>query len=113
VEQKAVEKQASPPGEYSDLESGLKTLWDRVRQAGETITRLRDERTGLENQVQELGTRLAGLERTLAQQQVTIRDLEKRLKEAPPPGDAVFANGEREVLAARLKELLARIEAYL
>ena len=85
--------------EQSALEAGLKVLWEKARQAGDTIARLREERTALRGRVEELAARIAELEGQLAQH--------------PAQGSEIVGNGEREVMAARLKDLLARIEAYL
>ena len=113
MEPNAVEKQASPQNELRALEGGLKALWDRVKQAGETIARLREERTTLHARVSELEATVAELERTLGQHRAMIKGLETQLGERPAAGEGVFSNGEREALAARLKDLLVRIEAYL
>jgi chromosome segregation ATPase len=113
LEQNAAEKQAPPSHESRTLEGSLKALWDRVRQAGETIARLRDERTALQARVSELETTVAELERTLGSHRVTIAGLETQLKERPPAADGIISNGEREALAAQVKDLLARMEAYL
>jgi predicted nucleic acid-binding Zn-ribbon protein len=113
VEQNAVEKQASPPSELKALEGGLKNLWDRVRQAGELIAHLREERGTLRARVCELESSVAELERTLGQYRATIRTLETQLAERPAGGTGIVNDGEREALAGRLKDLLARIDAYL
>lgn len=112
MEQNAAERQASPPNEFKTLEGGLKILWDRVRQAGEVISRLREERATLQSRVGELEVKVAEVERLLAQQRATIKGLETRLAEQPA-GGGIFENGERQALATRLKDLLARIDAYL
>ena len=113
MEQSAVEKQASPPNEFKTLEGGLKVLWDRVRQAGELISHLREERGALQSRVGELESTVAELERMLGQYRATIRTLETQLTERPVGGTGIFEDGAREVLVARLKDLLTRIDGYL
>jgi hypothetical protein len=113
LEQNAVEKQASPPNELKTLEGGLKVLWDRVKLAGEMISRLREERTLLQVQVRELEAKVSELERTLGSSRSTIKGLETQLADRAAAGDGILFNGEREALAARLKDLVARIETYL
>ncbi len=113
MEQHAVDQQASAPPELRTLEGGLKALWDRVKLAGEMIARLREERTALQSRVHELEARVAEGERMLAQHRATIKSLETQVAERPAAGEAVIFNGDREALAAQVKDLLARIEAYL
>jgi chromosome segregation ATPase len=113
LEQHAAEKQAPPPNELRTLEGGLKALWDRVKQAGETIARLRDERAALQSRVSELQATVAELERALGSHRAAVTSLETQLKERPPVAEGVFSNGEREALTAQVKDLLARMEAYL
>jgi chromosome segregation ATPase len=113
LEQNAVEKQASPPNELKTLEGGLKALWDRVKLAGETIARLREERTALQAQVRELEAKVAECERMLGQHRATIKGLETQLAERPAATEGILFNGDREALTAQVKDLLARLEAYL
>jgi chromosome segregation ATPase len=97
--------------EAGTLESSWQALWDRVRLAAETITRLREE-----NRV--LRGRVSDLERQLQQAAREFRDVQEQLKtqsrQAPQPQPvSPFVNGEREALVARVKEVLAKLDAYL
>ncbi len=94
------------------LENSLRGLWDRVRQAGDMISSLKEERGVLQSQVQDLEARVQHLTRDLHQRDEALRVLaeEKRTSDA---SGFIVANGEREAMAARLKDLLAKIEAYL
>ena len=102
----------SPPVDLRPLEGGLKVLWERVKQAGELITRLREEKASLQNRVSELEDRSRALEHALAEQKELARALESR-QASSDGGDHVFSDGDREALALKVKDLLARIEAYL
>ena len=94
------------------LDTSLNALWERARSAVELIGRLRGENRVLEERVHELEQRLQSM-----QQQ--FRDVEEQLKAHPQQqvtqGDPQpqFANGDREKLAGRLKEILAKLDAYL
>lgn len=85
--------------DQSALEAGLKVLWEKARQAGDTIAHLREERTALRGRVDDLEARVAELEAQLARR--------------PAEEAGIVGNGEREAVAAKLKDLLARLEAYL
>ena len=104
----------SPQGNHEPgaLDGSLQALWDRVRQAAETIVRLRDENRTLRGRVGEQ-------ERQLQQLGQEFRDLQEQLKTQPPQtlpqhmSTTPFDNGEREVLVTRVKEMLAKLDAYL
>lgn len=95
------------------MENGLKVLWDRVKLAGETITRLRDEKKGLEFQITELGERVGALELELRKKEDTIKKLAADVSASESHKAQIFENGEREVLTAKLKDILSKIDAYL
>jgi len=101
-----------PPSDLRSVENSLRGLWDRVRQAGELISSLKEERGALQSQLQELEARVQHLTREVQQRDEALRfqAAEKRASEA---NGIMVANGEREAMAARLKDLLARIDAYL
>lgn len=95
------------------LDSSLRALWERAQLAAEVIARLRDEKSSLEHRAHDLEVRLRRTEQEL-------KDAQEQLKAQPPaqvPSDdgraRVFANGEREALAGRVKDLLAKLDAYL
>ncbi len=111
MEQNPTEKQVSPPSELRSLEGGLKDLWERVKQAAELIASLRDEKAALRARNSELEGRLRSIERALAEQQDVVKMLETQ--QAGSKGDHVLSNGDREALAAKIRDLLAKIDAYL
>jgi len=108
-----MEKEASPRSELQTLEGGLRVLWERVRLAGETIVRLREERSALQARVTDLEAQLRASERTLAGERETLKKLEAGRIEREAEGNALFSDGERDALAAKVRDLLARIDAYL
>ncbi len=113
MEQQASEKTDRDSTELAALEESLRALWERAQLAAETITQLRNENKGLHHHVRELEDRLRRAEQEL-------RDAQEQLKTQPPaqalpegsqiPG---FGNGEREALAGRVRDLLAKLDAYL
>jgi chromosome segregation ATPase len=97
-------------GDVRSVENALKALWERVRRAGDLIQQLREERQALHTQVEQLRTEVQHLQGELSRK-------EQILGSMPQPSDGTaaraFGNGEREVLVQKVKDLLARIDAYL
>lgn len=92
---------------------GITKLWNLVRLAGDTVRRLREEREELRTRVVKLEDELSQVRQELQKKEDLIRrTLEQPARPVHPPQGA-FVNGEKELLLARVRELLARIEAYL
>ena len=113
MEQQASEKIDRDGTELEALEESLRALWERAQLAAETITQLRNEKKALHHRVHELEDRLRRAEQEL-------RDAQEQLKTQPPAQALpeseqapVFGNGEREALAGRVRDLLAKLDAYL
>ena len=110
-----MDQRATEPGLQGDarsLENSLKALWDRVRKASEVIAQLREDKRVLTSRVAELESQVRHVQAELA-----------RKTQAEAAGDSQGAgarrgsgaldNGEREALAGRLKDLLAKLDSYL
>ena len=99
------------------LEELFQNLWDKVREAGETIASLRSEREDLRQKLNRAETDLHLAQKELAGQKKELVDRETRIhtieQEAARNKGKILSNGEKEALVARAKELLARIEGYL
>lgn len=97
-------------GDVRSVENALKALWERVRRAGDLIQQLREERQALLTQVEQLRTEVQHLQNELSRKEQILVSMPSSRE-----GDAarVFGNGEREALAQKVKDLLARIDAYL
>jgi len=110
VEDSTGDTTSAGTADVRSVENALKTLWERVRRAGDLIQQLREERQALLVQVEQLRAQVQHVQKELARK-------EQALASQPRPGadDAtrVFGNGEREALAQKVKDLLARIDAYL
>lgn len=103
--QHEVETALLPPGgEGTSVESGLKALWESVRRAGEAIVRLREEK-------QQLQTLIARLERELQEVRAEVGQLKKVAGERTQ--GAALVSGDRDLLAVRVRELIAKLDAYL
>ncbi|HTX98845.1 MAG TPA: hypothetical protein VMG09_02360 [Bacteroidota bacterium] len=93
------------------LDTSLNALWERARAAVELIGRLREENRVLEGRIHDLEQRL----QTVQQQ---FRDVQEQLKAQPlqhvtQGSPESLHNGDLEVLKGRVKEILAKLDAYL
>lgn len=113
MEQHPVDTSVLTSTELKSLEDGLKSLWERVRSAGEMIVRLREERVSLHARIQELETQVHGLDRELLKKDNQLKEVTAQKAVVETKEGFMMANGEREALASKVKDLLARIDAYL
>ena len=89
----------------------MKTLWERVRKAAEVITALRTDNRALSDKVDQLEAEIRRLQVDVAQKDHVIK---KATAERPATeAAAVFANGEKDALTLKVKELLAKLDGYL
>jgi uncharacterized small protein (DUF1192 family) len=91
----------------------LQGLWDRVRRAGDMVVQLRSQNADLAERVVFLEQELSRLKAELSTKDEQVKSLTERQDAAQSLSDRLFSNGDRESIAARAKELLARIEGYL
>jgi predicted RNase H-like nuclease (RuvC/YqgF family) len=106
VEPQTVDASAITPGDAKSIETGLKSLWESVRRAADTIARLREEKRDLQTAVERMEKELLQLRQAAAQ-------LRRQSAEQGAAGGTVGPAGERDQLAARVKELIAKLDAYL
>jgi chromosome segregation ATPase len=97
--------------QLAHIEESLKVLWEKVRRAGDVIAQLREERQALQAQVALLQQEVAKLRNDLAAKEQQLQRTAAGAQEMKAA--AIISNGERAQLAAKVKELLARIDAYL
>jgi predicted RNase H-like nuclease (RuvC/YqgF family) len=97
-------------GDSRHVETALKGLWEKARRAGELIAQLREENSALQSRVDALQDEVRKYQQELAAK-------EQMLAQASAGAEAkrgvLMVNGEREALATKVKDLLAKIEAYL
>lgn len=108
-----------------NLEEVFKPIWERVRQATDTIQRLRGEKASLTERLHEMERisreKLQVVESDLKsiRTELTVREQEiKRLKSenaqlSSADGQQSFSASEREILKERVRELIAKINSYL
>jgi predicted nucleic acid-binding Zn-ribbon protein len=110
VDQTSAEATHILQGDAKALDAWLKSLWDRVKKAGELISRLREEKAGLQVRVASLEEEVSRLKNELAKNEDLVRSFSAERTEGNRP---LLSNGERELLSARVKDLMAKLDAYI
>jgi peptidoglycan hydrolase CwlO-like protein len=117
VEEQAIHSDPVLPTDEERLEEHFQGLWDRVRQAGDLIVELRTQKGNVQAQldkteieIRELQRELTNARKEILEKNALIKDLQQQM--AREDGN-ILSNGDKEALAAKARELLARIEAYL
>jgi len=106
----------STPAIFPEVEGvnrGLQALWDATRKAADTIQSLRSQRSSLTERVRALEGELAKIRTDLAKSESLVASLKEEKVQSETARSAVQFNGDREVLMAKVKDLLARIDGYL
>jgi chromosome segregation ATPase len=106
VDPQAVDESTIPSGDVRSIEGNLKALWESARRAADVIAGLRQERQALQ-------ARLTSLERELQQVRAESALLKKQSADHGQEGAAKFAGAERDLLAAKVRQLIAKLDAYL
>ncbi len=94
------------------LDTSLNALWERARSAVELIGRLRDENRVLEVRVRDLEHQLQAVQQQFreVQEQLKAQPQQQVIQGSPPPS---LHNGDLDALRGRVKEILAKLDAYL
>ena len=99
--------------EGRSVEGSLKALWEAARRAGELIAQLRGENRVLSTKAEELQREVTQLQQELVKKDQIISKLSAEQAGAQSKRAVHFADGERELLASKVRDLLAKIESYL
>jgi chromosome segregation ATPase len=110
VEENAAESMQVLQTDGKTIEVWLKGLWDKAKKASELISRLREEKAELQEKVVMLEQDLARVKEDLSKHQELVQSLSNQPKQEH---HSALANGEREMLSSRVKELLAKLEEYI
>jgi predicted RNase H-like nuclease (RuvC/YqgF family) len=113
VEQQQPDTVQGFPAELKAVESSLKALWERARRTSEVIHGLREEKRELQAKVEQMENEMRRLQQDMAKKEQTLRTVGATGDEASLKKAFIIGNGERDALAARIKLLLAKLEAYL
>ena len=117
LEERLTHSDPETPTDEERLEELFQGLWERVKQAGDLISELRGQKESIlgrleriEAEFQDLQKELTNSRKDVLERNATIKNLQQQV--AKDDG-RILSNGEKEALAAKARELLARIEGYL
>jgi chromosome segregation ATPase len=110
VDQNLAEASHVLQGDTKAIDAWLKGLWDRAKKAAEVISRLREEKAELQTRVSTLEAELLRVKDELQKNEETLRAVSS---EPSGTDHSLLSNGEREQLSAKVKDLLAKLEAYI
>lgn len=96
------------------LEESIRTLWQKVRVATETISHLREERVSLQTRLAEIEMNAANLRNELLNKDQELRKLRGEYHQlVQSNGASGFSTEEKEILKVRIRELIAKINSHL
>ena len=106
VDPQAVDESPRAAGDGKPVEGSVRALWESARRAAEMIAGLRQERQALQ-------AHIARLERELQQARADAVQIKKQASEQTKEGGISIAGGDRDLLAAKIRDLIAKLDAYL
>ena len=104
---------ATVQSDVEAVEAALRGLWDRTRKAGELIAEVRGENASLRAQLDGLRKDLEGLRHELVRKDEALARLQAQRAGEEAQRGAALAEADRDVLAARVRDLIAKLDAYL
>jgi septal ring factor EnvC (AmiA/AmiB activator) len=104
---------ATVQSDVEAVEAALRGLWDRTRKAGEMIAELRGENASLRAQLEGLRKDLDVLKHELARKDEAMARLQEQRAGEQAQQGKLLADGERDALMTRVKDLITKLDAYL
>lgn len=101
-----VETEERSGSETDQVESSLQKLWEKARRLSEVLLRIQKENQALRRRVEEL----EGREKQLSGE---LQGQEQELLKLQSNGSGMFTHEEKEALASKIKDLIAKINARL
>ena len=97
-----------------DAVEAVRSFWEKVRHAGEMITRLREEKRELQGHVETIDRDLQALRSELRDKEQELKQLRaEHAQILNSNGHEFFSGEEREAIKTRIRELLAKINSHL
>jgi predicted nucleic acid-binding Zn-ribbon protein len=106
VSESHVESDVTKGREIDHVESSLQKLWEKARRLSEFLLRLKEEN-------QALRRRLDDLERRERQLTEELKSREQEMLKLQSNGSGMFTHEEKEALAGKIRELIAKLNARL
>jgi hypothetical protein len=96
------------------LELSLRKLWDKIKASSELIQQLRQEKQGLNGQVDTLVVEVTSLKAVVSDKEMEIKRLKAERAQLIQVGSGNgFSDEEKEILKVRIRDLIAKINSHL
>ena len=104
----------SPGGrDIKEIESALGRLWERARRVSEMVVELRKENQQLRESLAEHEQSAQSLADAVRRKEGELAGLQSELRKLQQNGSSFLAKDEKEALAAKIKELISKIDSRL
>lgn len=108
-----VESPVSDQKELRNLETSLQSLWEKARRVSETLLQMKESNQMLRGRVAELEQSERQLRETLMGKEKDLERLHHEVAKLQLNGSEAFTKEEKEALKAKIKEMIAKINARL
>ncbi len=108
-----MEPEVTQPKDLRSLEASLQLLWEKARRVSEVILQLKESNQQLRVKVAELEEREQEMRTALEAKEKEVDRLRHDVQRLQMNGSEAFTKEEREAIKARIKELIAKINARL
>jgi hypothetical protein len=108
-----VESPAADQKGQSSLEASLQALWEKARRVSELLLQMRESNQLLHGRVTDLEYAEHQLKETLAGREKDLERLRHEVAKLQLNGSEAFTKEEKEALKAKIKEMVAKINARL
>lgn len=96
------------------LDEALRILWQRIRTATESLARLREENSSMRQLLQDMERQVASLRGEGLRKDEELKRLRaEQVHARSNDGSSGFAPEEKEILKARIREMIAKINSHL
>lgn len=114
MNQRQAETELSVVRDVDAVESVIKAFWERARHAATLITQLREEKTGLSNQLLELDKQFQNLRSEFSSKETEMKRLRaEHAQLLNANGHDLLTGEERDVLKSRIRDLIAKLNSHL
>ena len=96
-----------------EVETSLQRLWDRARRVSELVVSLRKENEELRSSLSEERQAHENLSENLRLKEQELGAIQTELRKLQQNGSSFLNREEKETLAAKIKDLISKIESRL
>ena len=108
-----VESPVADQKDLRSLETSLQSLWEKARRVSESLLQMRESNQLLRGRVADLEHAEQQLKETLAGKEKDLERLRHEVAKLQLNGSEAFTKEEKEALKAKIKDMIAKINARL